>query len=66
MPYVIQPIPEPADVPELCELLNHKNDEEFVAQLEMSLTLCVSAYTCINFSNQSANLQVISLGSNPA
>jgi phosphatidylserine decarboxylase len=37
MSFVIKPIPEPADVPELKLLLDHKDDEKFVAMLLESL-----------------------------
>lgn len=39
MSYIIHPIPSPADVPELRKLLEHRDDEAFVAQLERSLTM---------------------------
>lgn len=37
MSFVIKPIPEPADVPELKLLLDHKDDEKFVTMLLESL-----------------------------
>lgn len=37
MSFVIKPIPDPEDVPELKLLLDHKDDEAFVAQLLQSL-----------------------------
>ena len=37
MSYVVKPIPAPEDVPELRLLLDHRDDESFIAMLEHSL-----------------------------